>query len=136
MAALRYCLVPLLLVALTGCASEQHFVRDSIWPFGNPNAPDNQSETAERALGHSPAVVPIAPQTGNIWPGPVAPMPTIADVEKNMNQPLGRGYVPSLPSPYPPGQQPAEQTPDVLGQDLINQQTTTPLYPPGYPHAR
>jgi hypothetical protein len=109
MTELRYHLALVLLVSFSGCASERHMARDSLWPFGNPNAPDNQSETAQRALGASPSVTPIAPQAGNVWPGPVQPVPTIADIEKNMNEPLGQAYAPSLPSPYPPGEAPPAQ---------------------------
>ncbi len=102
-------LLPLLsLLALPGCVSERHFAADS-WPFGNPNAPQNNSETAQRALGATPAVTPIAPQPGNVWPGAVQPVPTIGDIEKNMDQPLGQSDTPSLPSPYPPGQDPNQQ---------------------------
>ncbi len=107
MRTLRYRLPLVLLLSLSGCVSERHFARDSLWPFGNPNAPENRSENAERALGRSPDVTPIQPQGGNVWPGAVQPVPTIADIEKNMNRPLGQTYIPSLPSPYPPGQAPA-----------------------------
>jgi hypothetical protein len=99
----RVCLVLVLL--LSGCVSERHFARDS-WPFGNPNAPHNDGESAQRALGQSPDVTPIAPQAGNVWPGPVQPVPTLSDEQQDMNQPLGQAYTPSLPSPYPPGEEP------------------------------
>ncbi len=105
---MRYCLTlgPLgLIILLSGCASERQFAYDT-WPFGNPNAPASQSETAQRALGKQVAVTPIPPQAGNVWPGPVQPMPTLSDVEANSNIALGQGYTPSLPSPYPPGQEP------------------------------
>ena len=95
---------------LSGCASERQFAADSLWPFGNPNAPKAVSETARRSLGESPAVSPIPPQAGNVWPGPVEPMPTLSDIQKHANQPLGQSYTPSLPSPYPPGQGPAPGT--------------------------
>jgi len=90
---------------LAGCSSERHFVRDS-WPFGNPNLPPAASETAQLARGHYPVVEAIAPQAGSVWPGPVQPVPTIAEEQKAMNQPLGSAYTPSLPSPYPPGEEP------------------------------
>jgi len=92
-------------VALTGCTSERQFARDT-WPFGNPNRPPAASETAQRARGHHPVLVAIAPQAGSVWPGPVQPVPTIAEEQKAMNQPLGSAYTPSLPSPYPPGEAP------------------------------
>jgi hypothetical protein len=98
-----YCVALVLL--LSGCVSERHFARDS-WPFGNPNAPAGVSETAQRALGHDTDVTPIAPQVGNVWPGPVQPVPTLSEEQRNMTQPLGQAYTPSLPSPYPPGTEP------------------------------
>ncbi len=116
---MRHCLGLLCLLLLSGCISERHFAADT-WPFGNPNAPRGTSETALRALGQPVAVSPIAPQAGNVWPGPVQPMPTIADIQKNMNTPLGGTYAPSLPSPYPPGQGPP---PDPAG---INDYTMPP----------
>lgn len=98
--------VLLLVLLLSGCASERHFTADTLWPFGNPNAPMATSETAQRALGKTVPVTPLVPQAGNVWPGPVQPVPTIADTEAHMSQPLGNAYTPSLPSPYPPGSAP------------------------------
>ncbi len=97
-----------LALCLAGCVSERHFAADTLWPFGNPNAPKVTSETGERALGRTPDVTPIPPQAGDVWPGPVQPMPTLSDVQKDQNLPLGEGYTPSLPSPYPPGQAPPD----------------------------
>ncbi len=91
---------------LSACSSERHFTYDSIWPFGNPNGPVVTGETAQRAIGQSPDIAPIQPQAGNVWPGAVQPVPTISDEEKQMNQPLGQAFTPSLPSPYPPGEAP------------------------------
>jgi hypothetical protein len=102
-----------LILLLSGCVSERHFTED-LWPFGNPNAPPIQSETAQRAIGRQVAVTPIPPQAGDVWPGPVQPMPTLGDVQKNANTPLGQDYTPSLPSPYPPGQDPADQPPPAV----------------------
>ncbi len=98
---------PLVLTAafcLTGCAGGGAFAEHSLWPFGNPNAPPATSEMAQRVLGKSPVVAPLQSQPGDVWPGPVEPMPTLSQVAKNANLPLGEGYTPSLPSPYPPGQ--------------------------------
>jgi hypothetical protein len=103
---LRKTLATGLLLVLSGCVSERHFASHALWPFGNPNAPPVTSETAQRALGHDVSTVPLQPQPGNVWPGPVKPMPTLSEVEKYANMPLGQGYMPSLPSPYPPGEEP------------------------------
>ncbi len=102
---LRQIVCVALALGLSGCVSERHFARD-MFPFGNPNAPLASSETAQRALGHVPDVAPITPQPGNVWPGAVQPVPTLSDEQQDMNQPLGQAYTPSLPSPYPPGQEP------------------------------
>ncbi len=109
---MRYCVAVVLLAGLSGCVSERHFVRDTLWPFGDPNAPKAYSETAARAYGKDPEVAPIEPQVGDVWPGAVQPMPTLSDIQKNANLPLGEGYTPSLPSPYPPGQGPGAGAPD------------------------
>jgi hypothetical protein len=103
---LRHRLVLALFLLLSGCVSERQFFVASIWPFGNPNAPHGHSETMQRSLGQDAAVTPIAPQAGNVWPGPVQPVPTLSDEQQNMSQPLGDAYTPSLPSPYPPGMAP------------------------------
>ncbi len=120
---------------LSGCVSEQHAGRDLLWPFGNPNAPAATSETAQRALGNAPQIAVIQPQPGDVWPGPVQPMPTLSQVQKNANLPLGQGYVPSLPSPYPPGKAPP---PDKtlngdFGSSLYATQNGAPDVPPPVP---
>src|SRR5271165_4023180 len=74
---LRHRLAVGLVFLLCGCTSERQFAADTLWPFGNPNAPQTASETAQRALGKTPGVTPIAPQAGDVWPGAVQPMPTL-----------------------------------------------------------
>ena len=118
---------------LTGCANERHFAADLLWPFGNPNAPAATSETAQRALGQSPDVAPLQPQAGDVWPGPVQPMPTLSQVQANSNLPLGQGYTPSLPSPYPPGQSPPANPDDDLGGNLYSTQGGVPQVVPAVP---
>ena len=100
-----------LAVFLSGCVSERQAFPNLLWPFGNPNAPKATSETAQLALGHTPRITPLEAQPGDVWPGPVQPMPTLTDVVKYVNMPLGQGYTPSLPSPYPPGQDPTTDHP-------------------------
>ncbi len=126
---MRHRLIMVGVVLLSGCSSERHFAADTLWPFGDPNAPIAASETAQRALGHDTAVTPIAPQAGNVWPGPVQPVPTIADEQKAMNEPLGNAYTPSLPSPYPPGTTPPPE-PD-LGSVPLGAPGTQSFSTPG-----
>ena len=98
-----------LILLLSGCASARQFASNSLSPFGNPNAPVANSETAQRALGQHSAVSPLQPQAGDVWPGPQQAMPTLSQIQHdaNANLPVGTAYQPSLPSPYPPGQGPA-----------------------------
>ncbi len=119
-----------LILLLASCSSERHYARDLLWPFGNPNAPPATSETAERALGKTPDIAPIVPQAGDVWPGAVQPMPTLSDIQKNQNLPLGQGYTPSLPSPYPPGQGP-DQAPPAGGNLYAVPQGAVPQTVPG-----
>ncbi len=135
---LSFCLVLL----LSGCISERHFLRDS-WPFGNPNAPVTTSETAQRALGKVAVVAPIVPQLGDVWPGPVTPVPTLGDMQHDMTLPLGQGYTPSLPSPYAPGQAPPDEEDDTGsapvtgGSPFVVKPGATPVIvppPPGLPN--
>lgn len=128
----RSALALVLVMALPGCASDRHFAADS-WPFGNPNAPAVTSETGQRALGHNPPVTPIAPQPGNVWPGPVQPVPTIADVEKDMNQPLGQSDTPSLPSPYGQGQDPNQKQDNANSSDYTVPSGAVPQIVPATP---
>jgi hypothetical protein len=129
----RYVTIGLILL-LSGCASERQFVSDS-GLFGNPNAPVANSETAQRALGRQATVIPIQPQAGDVWPGPVQPVPTLSEVQRDANLPVGSVYRPSLPSPYPPGQGPA---PSSGGNDLGSSLYATapgggPAVPPPVP---
>lgn len=132
---MRKTLVLGVVLLLSGCSSEQQYFKQSIWPFGDPNAPAATGETAERALGHSPPVTVLKPQAGDVWPGPVQPMPTLRQVQQNANLPLGEGYTPSLPSPYPPGQTPPPG--DAASSDLSNSlysiQNGVPVVPPPVP---
>jgi hypothetical protein len=121
---LRHYLTIGLILLLSGCASEWQYAGSTLWPFGNPHAPAAASETAQRALGQQVAVAPIQPQAGDVWPGAVQPMPTLSEVQRNADKPVGQGYQPSLPSPYPPGQGPPPGTStDGLGASLY---ATTP----------
>ncbi len=126
---MRFTMAIGLIFLLSGCVSERHFAADMLWPFGDPNAPKLSSETADRALGRTPDVTPIEPQAGDVWPGPVQPVPTLSEIQKNANLPLGQGYTPSLPSPYPPGQGP----PDENNMSVPEASGTIYLTKPGVP---
>lgn len=101
-----------LTLLLGGCSGLGHYMGDTAWPFGNPNSPANdaheatpmsQSLTMQRALGHDVPVATITPQAGDVWPGPVKPIPTLSEVQQNMNTPLGQMYEQNQTPPAAPG---------------------------------
>ena len=47
----------------------------------NPNLPVSDSENMRRVLGQEPSVSPLTTEPGDIWPGPLAPAPTLKDLE-------------------------------------------------------
>ncbi len=69
------------LLLLGGCSGLGHFFYDTErLPGQNPNATTGVSENLQRSRGVEPSVDPIAPQQGNVWPGPPQPLPTLSDV--------------------------------------------------------
>lgn len=72
-----------LCLVLSGCSGLGKFVRDTATlPGANPNAPSGDELNMRRVHGYSTAETPLLPAGGDIWPGPPAPLPTLADVEK------------------------------------------------------
>jgi hypothetical protein len=72
---------------------------------GNPNGPIGDSENMRLVRGQAASVEPLGPEPGNIWPGPIGPMPTLQDFEKNGFQPTpnGQPYAPDHREPTPQG---------------------------------
>ncbi len=70
-----------MLLLLGGCSGLGKFFSDTITlPGMNPNLPFGLSENTDRARGEQPEEAPILPESGNIWPGPPQPLPTLSDV--------------------------------------------------------
>lgn len=78
----------------------------------NPNMPINDSENMRRVLGQEPSLPPLTTEPGDIWPGPLAPPPTLQDLEATggltsqpelpvPGSPLSRGLGAPYPSPNP-----------------------------------
>ena len=78
----------------------------------NPNLPLSDSENMARVQGHEPDVAPMTTEPGDIWPGPLAPPPTLKDLESTggltsqpeapePGSPLSRGTAAPYPSPNP-----------------------------------
>jgi hypothetical protein len=78
----------------------------------NPNLPRSDSENMRRVEGDEPAVPTLTTEPGDIWPGPLAPPPTLKDLEAAggvtpqpeapvPGSPLSRGISAPYPSPSP-----------------------------------
>jgi hypothetical protein len=55
----------------------------------NPNRPVGDSENIRRVTGHGVNVDPLLPEPGNVWPGPPPKDPTLEDIQRQANQPIG-----------------------------------------------
>ena len=117
----------------------------------NPNAPVSDSENMRRVLGQEPAVAPLTTEPGDIWPGPLAPPPTLQDLEASggmasrpeapvPGSPLNRG---GADTPYPsPNPSAGSSTPPGNSNQpgLSNPRPAPPLSsyaaPPAAPPAR
>lgn len=112
------------LLLLSGCTGFGHFMNDTHTLKENPNAPTGDSLSMQRANG-KPGVAPaIVPEQGQVWPTAIPAMPTLADIQKQMN--LGGdaapqlGPVPASPGPIPnlntlPGMQGVTPMPNAAG---------------------
>jgi hypothetical protein len=124
-----------LCLALSGCGS-------GTWsdpPFStgsNPNLPVSNSENMRRAMGEVVEVQPLTTEPGDVWPGPLAPPPTLADIEKQGLQSQPERPVPGSPEfqsqapNLPPAVQRGSSTPPPN-----NQQGLAPLPTPAPPQA-
>lgn len=117
-------LLPALL--LSGCAGVGNYMQSTLSPTGNPNAPKTEALNMQRARGSAVPVEPIPPEPGDVWPGPVHPVPTLNDIQKHMNTPLGEEYnrqygasASATPSPNP-----------LLGPPAIGSRITSPGFAP------
>ncbi|MBV9784499.1 MAG: hypothetical protein JO264_11840 [Acidisphaera sp.] len=78
---------------LPGCGFDT-FVGDTHTFLVNPNRPIGDSENMRRVRAQAVDEEPLKPEPGNVWPGPAAPEPTLADLEQQGNQ----GTSPTLPN--------------------------------------
>ncbi|MCB8879153.1 hypothetical protein ACELLULO517_02820 [Acidisoma cellulosilytica] len=94
------------LLLLSGCTGFDHFIGQTHTLASNPNKPTgNDSLSMQRADGNAGAVTPLVPQTGQVWPTAIPTMPTLADIQKQMD--LSGSASPQLgPVPASPGQIP------------------------------
>jgi len=104
------------LILLPGCTGFGAFLDHTFTvPGVNPNRPMTDSENVRRAFGQSPDVTPLAPEPGNVWPGPQAPEPTLTDVQQqqpgNSQDTTVPGAQPGLPAGRQPRPAPGSSTP-------------------------
>ncbi len=91
-----------LLLFLPGCTGMGDFVSNTL-SGSNPNGPIGDSENMRRVRGDETSTEPMLPEPGNIWPGPIAQMPTLQDLEKSGFQAPANGqpYLPDHREPVP-----------------------------------
>ncbi|MGI4745707.1 MAG: hypothetical protein ACRYGI_07770 [Janthinobacterium lividum] len=78
------------LLLLSSCSGLGKFFNDTErLPGQNPNAATGVSENVLRSRGQAPTEMPIEPQSGNVWPGPPQPLPSLSDVSRNGGQTNG-----------------------------------------------
>lgn len=92
--------IAMLTLVLTVSACDYNTWSDPPFTAGSdPNRPRGDSVNLMRAMGDAPAVTPLLPEPGDIWPGPLPPMPTLQDVERDSG--LNR-FQPPAPVPGSP----------------------------------
>jgi hypothetical protein len=104
---------------LTGCGGSGFYAylgNTFTIPGANPNIPHGNAENYIKVRAN-PRVVELPPpvlltETGDIWPGPPVPPPTLRDLQKQQNQQFsGQGnYAPLEPLPELPGYDVPNQT--------------------------
>ncbi len=104
-----------LLLAMAGCGRYAGspfdgfggFIGDTHNIYANPNRPVGDSDNMRRALGQPATSEPLAPEPGNVWPGPIPPDRTLGDIARDPNETLKPGDEMNLGRPLgsstPPG---------------------------------
>ena len=68
----------------------------------NPNQPVGDAPNLLRVMGKPVEQPALTPEPGDVWPGPVAPEPTLQDIERQQNQ-MGNPEAPPTGRPMPRG---------------------------------
>lgn len=83
------------------------FLYDTHTFHSNPNLPAGSDETMQRVEDKDVSIQPLLPEPGDIWPGPMQPIPTVQDLEQQNMEPLPSPNVPATPPPMLfPGESP------------------------------
>jgi hypothetical protein len=76
------------LTMLAGCNGSVDFFTDTHSPTLHVNRPFGNSENARIVAGQSVGIDPLKTESGNVWPGPIEPVPTLEDLQKMPPKPL------------------------------------------------
>jgi len=89
-----------LLLLLAGCSGSGFgsFLGSTFSFNGDPSRPVGTAENLQRANA-APVVTatPIAIQPGDVWPGPIKPLPSLADIAKTLPETQGTPVLPPVP---------------------------------------
>jgi hypothetical protein len=72
------------LLLLSGCTGFGHFLSDTHSFASNPNAPAGDSANMQRANGGAGQQQVVEADTGNVWPTSIPAMPTLSEIQKQM----------------------------------------------------
>jgi hypothetical protein len=85
------------------------FIADTHTWHLNANQPEAVTENEKLAKGEPVKIEPVGAESGEVWPGPPAPIPTMQDVQK-LND-LDSLPPPSVPAEPPPALFPQNMPP-------------------------
>ena len=71
------------------------FIGDTHTYHLNPNRPSGDAPNILRAEGRQVGLEPLATEPGNVWPGPIAPDPTLQDIQRRQNEEERTGQAPA-----------------------------------------
>jgi len=90
---------------LSGCSGSGfgNFLGNTFSLNGDPNQPVTPAENVQRSNGATVSSAPVTTQAGNVWPGPIKPLPSLADIAKTLPEAQGVPTLPPVPaSPVEP----------------------------------
>ncbi len=87
-----------LLLLLAGCSGFGSFLGSTFSINGDPSQPVGAAENLQRSNGATVvATTPITTQPGDVWPGPIKPLPSLADIAKTLPEAQGTPVLPPVP---------------------------------------
>ena len=112
---------------LSGCSGFGSFLGATFSLNGDPARPVAAVENVRRANGQAVNAAPITAQTGNVWPGPIKPLPSLAQIAKTLPEAAGVPTLPAVPV------NPAEPVPPINAPPAVAPPPATAVPPAGPP---